>query len=86
MVQYGHDDFGNLAWARYEDNFYDNRMPDKVGNLYKTKEQKDRKYGAGGRLLESNGTKYAYDEEGNLVSKTSPEGVKWNISGMATEC
>jgi RHS repeat-associated protein len=77
IVQYGHDDFGNLAWARYEDNFYDYRMPDKVGNLYKTKEQKDRKYGAGGRLLESNGIKYSYDEEGNLVSKTSPDGVKW---------
>jgi RHS repeat-associated protein len=85
-VQYGHDDFGNLAWVRYEDNFYDYRMPDKAGNLYKTKEQQDRKYGNGGRLLESDGLKYSYDEEGNLISKTSQDGVKWlykwNGNGM----
>lgn len=77
LVQYGHDDFGNLAWARYEDNAFDYRLPDKVGNLYKTKERTDRKYGAGGRLLESEGTKYGYDEEGNLISKTLPEGKQW---------
>lgn len=77
IVQYGHDDFGNLAWARYEDHFYDYRMPDKAGNLYKTKEQTDRRYGNGGRLLESGGIKYDYDEEGNLISKTSTDGVKW---------
>jgi len=77
MVQYGHDDFGNLAWAKYEDNQFDYRMPDKVGNLYKTKEQKDRKYGAGGQLLESNGTKYNYDEEGNLIIKILPDEKQW---------
>ncbi|MGN6353822.1 MAG: RHS repeat-associated core domain-containing protein [Parafilimonas sp.] len=85
-VQYGHDDFGNLAWARYEDNFYDYRMPDKAGNFYKTKEQTDRRYGNGGRLFESDGVKYSYDEEGNLISKTSQDGVKWlykwNGNGM----
>lgn len=85
-VQYGHDDFGNLAWARYEDNFYDYRMPDKAGNLYKTKEQQDRKYGNGGRLLESDDAKYRYDEEGNLISKTSQDGgnwvYKWSGNGM----
>ena len=77
MVQYGHDDFGNLAWAKYEDNQYDYRMPDKVGNLYKTKEQNDRKYGPGGKLIESKGTKYNYDEEGNLISKISSDGKQW---------
>jgi RHS repeat-associated protein len=77
IVQYGHDDFGNLAWAKYEDNNYDYKMPDKVGNIYKTKEQNDRKYEAGGRLLESRGTKYEYDNEGNLISKKTPEGRQW---------
>ncbi|MEP7171093.1 MAG: hypothetical protein ABI855_17125, partial [Bacteroidota bacterium] len=76
-VQYGHDDFGNLAWAKYEDAQFDYRLPDKVGNLYRTKEKSDRKYGAGGRLLESKGTKYNYDEEGNLISKVAPDGKKW---------
>ena len=85
IVQYNHDDFGNLAWAKYEDNQYDYKVPDKVGNLYKTKEQKDRKYGPGGRLLESDGKKYTYDEEGNLISKKSPEGewiYEWSGNGM----
>jgi RHS repeat-associated protein len=77
VVQYGHDDFGNLAWAKYEDAQFDYRMPDKVGNLYRTKEQKDRKYGLGGRLLESEGTKYSYDEDGNLILKLSPNGKQW---------
>jgi RHS repeat-associated protein len=77
LVQYGHDDFGNLAWARYEDGQYDHRLPDEVGNLYKTKDRGGRKYGAGGRLLESNGTKYNYDDEGNLISKTSHSGKQW---------
>lgn len=78
IVQYGHDDFGSLAWAKYEDNGFDYRMPDKVGNLYKTKEQNDRKYGVGGKLLESNEAAYTYDEEGNLVSKLSKKGDRWH--------
>lgn len=85
-VSYGHDDFGNLAWAKYEDGQYDYRLPDKVGNLYRTKEQKDRKYGPGGRLLENKGSTYYYDDEGNLIKKQLPGGkewqYKWNSSGM----
>jgi RHS repeat-associated protein len=77
VVQYGYDDFGNLAWAKYEDNSYDYKMPDKAGNIYRTKDQNDRKYGPGGRLLESKGTKYEYDEEGNLVLKITPDGKQW---------
>ena len=52
-------------------------MPDKVGNLYRTIEQTDRKYGKGGKLLESNGAKYNYDEEGNLISKITAKGGEW---------
>jgi RHS repeat-associated protein len=77
IVQYGYDDFGNLAWAKYDDDHFDYRMPDKLGNLFKTPERKDQRYGPGGRLLESNGKKYTYDEEGNMVSKTSVDGEKW---------
>ncbi len=77
IVNYGHDDFGNLAWAQYEDQVMDYRMPDAAGNLYKTKEKKDRKYGAGGRLLESEDAFYTYDEEGNLVNKKEKNGKEW---------
>ena len=77
VVQYGHDDFGNLAWAKYEDSQYDYRLPDNVGNLFRTKERNDRKYGPGGRLLQSEGTSYKYDEEGNLLSKSDAIGKQW---------
>ena len=43
------------------------RVPDFVGNLFETPERKDRKYGAGGRLLEDPDCLYHYDDEGNLI-------------------
>lgn len=43
---YHHDAFGNLAWAKY-DGAYDYKLPDAVGNLCKTKDRRDRKYGPG---------------------------------------
>ena len=76
-IYYNHDDFGNLVWAQYDDNKTDHRAFDNVGNIYRTKEKKDRKYAAGGRLLEANGTIYNYDDEGNLIQKTSASGQEW---------
>ena len=49
------------------------RVPDFVGNLYGTPEKKDRKYGAGGRLLEDTLCFYHYDDEGNLVFREFKE-------------
>lgn len=49
------------------------RMPDFVGNLFETPEKKDRKYGAGGRLLEDPDSFYHYDDEGNLVFREFKE-------------
>ncbi|PSL44354.1 RHS repeat-associated protein [Chitinophaga niastensis] len=69
IVKFGHDDIGNLAWAQYENGQYDYRLPDKAGNLYKTQTRTDRKYAAGGRLLESDQARFIYDEEGNLIKK-----------------
>ncbi|WP_315814931.1 RHS repeat-associated core domain-containing protein [Paraflavitalea speifideaquila] len=77
IVQYGYDEFANLAWAKYEDNKLDFRTPDKTGNLYRTRNQDDRTYGAGGRLLTANGTRYEYDEAGNLLSKCLADGKCW---------
>lgn len=68
-VKFSHDDFGNLAWAQYENGHYDYRLPDKAGNLYKTQSRSDRKYGPGGKLLETSGARFIYDEEGNLIKK-----------------
>ena len=82
---YHHDAFGNLAWAKYEDGAYDYKLPDEVGNLYKTKDRRDRKYGPGGQLLQDDQWRYSYDEEGNLVSKTGKAGTwryEWQGNGM----
>jgi RHS repeat-associated protein len=89
-VQYRHDGLGNLTAAIYADGKVDLRMPDAVGNLFKTNDKKDRKYGPAGQLLESNSpqgtTKYEYDPEGNLAKKLLPDGsewhYEWNVAGM----
>jgi RHS repeat-associated protein len=95
-VQYRHDAVGNLAAAVYEDGRVDLRMPDAVGNLFRTEARTDRTYGAAGQLLESRepGSRvmaYAYDGEGNLIRKVeTPDGggparvwtYAWNGAGM----
>ena len=89
-TKYGHDELGNLSWAQYSDGSIDLRMPDAVGNLFRTEERVDRKYGPAGELREARGprgvTRYFYDPEGNLVEKHAPgEEVwqyEWNGSGM----
>ncbi|NEN85541.1 RHS repeat-associated core domain-containing protein, partial [Paenibacillus elgii] len=75
-TQYGYDDFGTLIGAT-NDFGKIFRMADNVGNLYSDGHKTDRTYGAGGRLLEFNGTKYSYDEEGNLTEKIDPDGTHW---------
>jgi len=89
-MQYRHDGLGNLIGAAYADDKFDLRMPDAVGNLFKTVNKKDHKYGPAGQLLESKGeggiTKYEYDAEGNLAKKILPDGkewtYEWNGAGM----
>jgi YD repeat-containing protein len=89
-VQYRHDGLGNLIGAIYADDKFDLRMPDAVGNLFKTVNKKDRKYGPAGQLLESKGpdgiTKYEYDPEGNLAKKILPDGKEWTTNGTAPAC
>lgn len=69
---FGYDPFGGLAWSSKGQDFTF-RAPDAVGNLFRSGEQGDRKYGPGGQLLEAKTrdglTRYAYDAEGNLVRK-----------------
>jgi RHS repeat-associated protein len=91
-THYTHDAFGNLAAATYEDGRVDLRMPDAVGNLFRTQERTDRKYGPAGQLLEARTaqgiTRYEYDPEGNLVRKVEADGgtwaYEWNGAGMLT--
>jgi RHS repeat-associated protein len=86
LTTFEHDIFGNLASANYGSGIKQLRNPDEVGNLFKTEGRTDRKYDKGGRLLEADGTNYAYDLEGNLSKKTLKDGsiwaYEWNASGM----
>lgn len=71
-VRFDYDSWDNLFKADYKDGkqvetLY--KAPDAIGNLFRTPERKDRKYGKGGRLLEDKKYTYHYDGEGNLVLK-----------------
>jgi RHS repeat-associated protein len=80
-VQYDHDALGSLARALYSDGRVDLRMPDAVGNLFRTEQRTDRVYGPSGQLLEMHDargtTAYRYDVEGNLIEKRTPLGDIW---------
>jgi len=89
-ARYGHDGMGNLAAVVYGDSKIDLRMPDAVGNLFRSNDRRDRKYGPAGQLLETmtkaGTTRYTYDPEGNLALKVLPDGsqwkYEWNPAGM----
>ncbi|WP_289773599.1 RHS repeat domain-containing protein, partial [Phocaeicola sartorii] len=65
------------------------RVPDFVGNLFETPDKKDRKYGAGGKLLEDPDCFYHYDDEGNLIFREFKQlqetGVKFDRKHMEKE-
>ncbi len=90
ITKYHNDAVGNLATAQYGDGVIELRMPDAIGNLFRSEDRSDRKYGPAGQLLESYEPKgttfYRYDAEGNLISKLEPDGGEWqyhwNAAGM----
>ncbi|HEY0274433.1 MAG TPA: RHS repeat-associated core domain-containing protein, partial [Chitinophaga sp.] len=77
VVNFGHDDFSNLAWAEYEDGRQQYRTTDAAGNLYQTASRRDRRYDAGGQLVLNNGLAYRYDAEGNLIARDESPGHTW---------
>jgi RHS repeat-associated protein len=82
--QYSHDSVGNLRAAKHwspSGSEVELRVPDAVGNLFRTESRTDREYGPAGQLLSAQGpkgvTRYEYDAEGNLARKAEPEGGEW---------
>jgi RHS repeat-associated protein len=91
--EYAHDAVGNLSAAKHSHSGgseVELRMPDAVGNLFRTEARTDREYGPAGQLLSAEGpkgtTRYEYDAEGNLARKTEPDGgewrYQWDAAGM----
>lgn len=74
LTHYEHDALGNLAATSYGEGQRELRLPDAVGNLFKQAARQDRRYGAGGQLLEAAGTRYTYDALSNIASKTTALG------------
>jgi RHS repeat-associated protein len=96
-VRYEHDAVGNLVQTTRQD-AVELRMPDAVGNLFRTASRTDRKYGLAGQLLEAAGRpgktlRFEYDGETRLVRKveTSVGGAEriwrysWNCAGQLVE-
>ena len=54
---------------------YDYRMPDATGNVFRSRDRRDREYGKGGRILRDRHYDYLYDVEGNLILKTPRRGL-----------
>ena len=54
---------------------YDYRMPDATGNVFRSRDRRDREYGKGGRILRDRHYGYLYDVEGNLILKTPRRGL-----------
>jgi RHS repeat-associated protein len=83
-TRYHHDTRGYLAAAEYPDGTRELRMPDAVGNLFRTETRTDRKYGPSGELLwmrdDRGETHFTYDLEGNLLTKREPDGGTWHYA------
>ncbi|MCH9680617.1 MAG: hypothetical protein K0V04_04215, partial [Deltaproteobacteria bacterium] len=88
-----HDARGHLVSTTYPDDSLDLRVPDEVGNLFRTRDRGDREYGASGdvrRVQTAAGVHtYAYDPEGNLQTREDPDGgrwqYRWNGAGRLAE-
>jgi RHS repeat-associated protein len=84
---YDHDRRGRLIRERRPDAVVDRAM-DAVGNVYRSADGRDRRYGPGGHLEHADGVRYEHDEDGNQTLKSGPDGdwrYRWNGHGMLRE-
>ncbi len=84
-IRYDYDSFGSLVLAKYNEKETIFKNPDAVGNLYRTKDRSDKKYGSGGKLLKDKDWFYHYDALGNLILKTKfiTDEVVWQSGDWA---
>ncbi|WP_338794227.1 DUF6531 domain-containing protein [Bernardetia sp. MNP-M8] len=75
-TEFDYDVEGNLLSADYNGVETIYKMPDAIGNLFKSATRSDRKYNKGGKLVEDETYFYEYDEEGNLQYKTARKAAK----------
>ncbi|MGI4737446.1 MAG: DUF6531 domain-containing protein [Janthinobacterium lividum] len=89
LTSFSYDATGNLAATTFADAPTEFRSPDAVGNLFKSVDRLDRRYGPAGKLLAARSTRYTYDAAGNLTRKTTATGdewqYKWTAAGFLAE-
>jgi RHS repeat-associated protein len=85
---YEHDSRGRLTAARTERSEVHHRAPDVAGNVYRTYDRSDRRYGHGGRLIELAGERVTFDDDGNIQSLPSDGSTRrfsFNSAGLLKE-
>jgi RHS repeat-associated protein len=84
-----HDARGHLVSARRADGTVQHRAADAAGNVYRSADHSDRRYGKGGRIEEMFGVRYGHDEDGQLVERLLPDGrswrYAWDLAGQLVE-
>jgi RHS repeat-associated protein len=89
-TRYGYDARAQLLWAEHAGG-QELHVPDALGNVYRSRDFSDRRYGRGGELLEAKDAhggivRFVYDAENNLVEKREPSGRTeryfWSASGQ----
>ena len=84
---FDHDARGRLVRETRPDRVVERAM-DAVGNVYRSQDGRDRRYGAGGVLKEADGVRFAHDADGNQSEKVDADGTRWtyqwNGHGMLT--
>ncbi len=78
--QYEYDPRGYLVRQLFSSGEELHRQADPVGNLFRSADQRDRKYGPGGRIEQANGTTYELDADGFLTKKTLSDGATWKYA------
>src|SRR5690606_26993911 len=85
-----HDQFGNPVALQRSTGEIEARYIGKSGKTYEQPSERDRTYSAGGRLQKtrsknSKDTQWAYDSDGNLISRIDHNGTwkyEWNHAGL----
>ncbi len=87
-TEFDYDAVGNLASAVYNQTEKIYKLPDRIGNLYKSDnwdECRETKYDHGSRLIEDKEWHYTYDAEGNLTQKNSKTKTSNRFSLLSDE-
>jgi YD repeat-containing protein len=87
-TRFKHDELGRVI-AQSSSRGTQHRAMDGTGNVYRSPDRTDRRYGPAGCVERADELQFAYDEDGNLASRIEPDGAvhryHWNGGGLLSE-